>query len=202
VSGDPHAIGIGVVSATDVVVANNDGVTMANLFTTDAQPPLDSAGAPVIDGRAQVAGILLPHGLGAVPIDYARAVADSIRNTGSVEHAWIGLAGSNSKYGPQVRSVTAGGPAELGGLQRGDVVMAVNGRPISTFSELTADVREHWPNQKLTIVVIRGGSSMQLDVTASVPPVASQTNERPTSTTTSGPASTTTTTVAPVIGTT
>ncbi len=194
-SGDPHAIGLGVVSATDVVASDADGVTMANLFTIDERPPHDDAGAPVIDGRAQVAGILLPHGLGAVPIDYARDVADSIRNTGEVEHAWVGVTGVNSQYGPEVRSVVAGGPAQLGGVQPGDVVMSVNGRPVSSTAELQADIRDHWPNQKLTIVVSRDATSVTLTVTAAAPPAPTVTpqQQRPIVSTTS----TSTTTVAP-----
>ncbi|HEY3834753.1 MAG TPA: S1C family serine protease [Acidimicrobiia bacterium] len=169
-SGDPHAIGIGMVSATDVVVSSA-GVTMANVFATDARPPFDDAGAPVINGRAQVAGILLPNGLGAVPIDYARDIADSIRNSGSVEHAWIGVVGANSQYGgPEMRHVTNGGPAYLAGMQSGDVVMSVNGRTVNTADELRADVRDHWPNQTLKFVVSRGGTSLPLDVTAAAPP--------------------------------
>jgi S1-C subfamily serine protease len=173
-SGDPDAIGIGVVSATDVVVSSS-GVTMANVFATNADPPTDDAGAPVINGRAQVAGILLPHGLGAVPIDYARDVADSIRSSGSVEHGWIGVVGANSQYGgPEIRHVTTGGPADTAGMQAGDVVISLNGRAVDTASELRADVRDHWPNQMLKFVVSRGGTSLPLDVTAAAPPTPAE----------------------------
>ncbi len=197
-SGDPHAIGIGVVSATNVVVSSYDGVTMANAFATDARPVVDDAGAPVIDGRAQVAGILLPHGLGAVPIDYARAIADSIHKSGAVEHAWIGVAGSNSKYGgPEIRTVTAGGPADMAGMEKGDVVVTVNGRNIATADELQADIREHWPNQTLEIVVSRGGASLPLDVTAAAPPLAPDPSPLHPSTTV---AATTTTLPSPPVG--
>ena len=51
-------------------------------------------GAPVIDNRAQVAGILLPRtGSARCPSTTRGDIANSIRNSGSVEHAWIGVVG-------------------------------------------------------------------------------------------------------------
>jgi S1-C subfamily serine protease len=169
-SGDGNAMGQGIVNADNVVVTNSGGVTMANLFATKALPPLDDAGAPVIDGRAQVAGILLPHGVGAVPIDYARTVADLLREKGAVDHAWIGVAAANSKYGPIIRSVASGGPSDLAGMQRGDVVISVDGHAITSAADLQAEVRIHWPDQTLSIIVSRGGTSLPLEVTAAAAP--------------------------------
>ena len=154
-SGDPNSYTSGVVSATDVVVSSS-GVTMANVFATTAEPPLDNAGAPVIDNHAQVAGILLPQGLGAVPIDYARhrrRLDPQLR---------LGRARVDRRGGHELPVRRAGDPTRdewwtgvSRGMQRGDVVMSVNGRTVNTADQLRADVRDHWPSQMLKFVVSR-----------------------------------------------
>jgi len=78
--------------------------------------------------------------------------------------------GGNSKYGPQIKSVATGGPADLAGVQKGDVVMSVNGRTITNAADLRAEVRVRWPKQKLAIVVSRAGASVPLEVIATAAP--------------------------------
>ena len=77
--------------------------------------------------------------------------------------ASFGLEGDR---GVLVLNVDASKPPALAGLQQGDVVMSVDGRAVSSAEELRADVREHWPDQTLKIVVSRAGSSFPLDITA------------------------------------
>ena len=159
-SGDPHTLGIGVVSATERgrqrQRRRHDGERVrdrrpARRSTTRAR-------------RSSTAGPRSPASccrtaVGAVPIDYARAVADALRNDGvgrtrlarprrvelAVRPAWS-----------RKRRI-AGGPAELAGMRaRRRRHVGRPAEPSPTTDELHADVREHWPNQKLTIVVSRG----------------------------------------------
>ncbi len=191
-SGD-GAIDNGIVNDVDVVATDSAGVTMPSLFVTHARPGRDAAGAPVIDGRAQVAGILLPGELGAVPIDYARAVAEAIRTNGAVDHAWIGISkGYDSTYGPQIRALAAAGPAALAGMQVGDVVLSVDGRTVASTTELMATIRWQWPTDVLKIMVSRAGHTVPLAVTAAIAPGQLDTAppRRPTASTVSASTST------------
>lgn len=53
-------------------------------------------------------------------------------------------------------SVTPGGPADLVGLQRGDVILAVEGHPVSSTTELIAQIAKHSPGDKIEIKASRG----------------------------------------------
>jgi S1-C subfamily serine protease len=127
----------------------------------------------------------------AVPINTAKSVAEQIINGGSVKHAYLGIEGAdlNSELakvlnldvdqGVLVQKVTPGGPAADAGLQAGDatvaiegaqvqaggdVITAIDGKPITGMEDLIAAVNAKQPGDTVTLTVLRGGSSQQIDV--------------------------------------
>jgi putative serine protease PepD len=66
--------------------------------------------------------------------------------------------------------VRAGGPAAAAGLEPGDVVTAVNGKPVATANALTAAIEALQPGDKATLVLRRGGSTLTLTVTLGTRP--------------------------------
>jgi putative serine protease PepD len=54
--------------------------------------------------------------------------------------------------------VTAGGPADQAGLKSGDVIVAVDGAPVTSADELIVAIRKHVPGQRLQLTYLRGGS--------------------------------------------
>ena len=93
--------------------------------------------------------------------------------SGSASHGLLGALVSDAasstsaaafSNGAKIEKLTPGGAAEKAGLKAGDVVIAFNGQSISSASELTAAVRLEKANTKATIVVVRGGKEVTINV--------------------------------------
>nr|MCU0257558.1 PDZ domain-containing protein [Solirubrobacteraceae bacterium] len=80
--------------------------------------------------------------------------------------------------GALVRSVVAGGPAARAGLRAasktsgegGDVIVAVNGRPVSTPEDVAAGISSSKPGDRVSVVVIRDGRRQTLEITLGTRP--------------------------------
>lgn len=136
------------------------------------------AGSAVVDDTGAVVGLTVaanPDGPGAyVPIDVARDAATEIIDEGRARHARLGVSArdldadeivANASAGALVTVVDPGGPAEAGGMLVGDVVVAVDGEPVSTMAEMVAAVRRHEPGEAVAVDVIRGGEPVACHVT-------------------------------------
>jgi putative serine protease PepD len=59
----------------------------------------------------------------------------------------------------------SGEPADAAGLREGDLITAIDAKPVSGAAELRGLVREHRPGERSTITVTRGGRSLDIAVT-------------------------------------
>ena len=112
----------------------------------------------------------------AIPIDYAKRIANDIIANGSATHGMLGVTVSakpasvkdgNSSFsvGAQIQSVEPKSAGEAAGLAKGDVITGVGDRPISDSSSLTAAIREIPAGGKVVIHFTRNGSAQSVDVT-------------------------------------
>jgi putative serine protease PepD len=109
----------------------------------------------------------------AIPSNTAKRIADQIMQTGTANHAVLGVSaqtaadGSNSEVGTgaQVVQVQSGGAAADAGIQTGDVITAVGDRVVTTSTELTAAVRSAAPGSQVTLTIRRGDQTQTVDVT-------------------------------------
>ena len=85
------------------------------------------------------------------PADKDKALADSIKKEGFTGN------------GVLVNPVYAEGPADKGGVQSGDVITALNGKPVESVNELRNQIARTAPGTKVTVSVFREGKT--LDVT-------------------------------------
>ncbi len=169
------SVSVGVVSALGRRVQTEDGVLL-DMIQTDAAINPGSSGGALLDGNGNVIGITTAvavsdvgaEGLGfATPIDVARSVADELIVTGSVRHAWIGISGRDLSSdqadelgvdgGAVVESVTADSPAWAAELAEGDIVLEVDGRPVTSMAALAVTMRSYRPGDEIEIVVARDG---------------------------------------------
>jgi putative serine protease PepD len=86
-----------------------------------------------------------------VPIDVARRVADDIIGGGRARHPWLGIEGEDDETGPMLRTVAADSPAELAGLAAGDVLVEIDGTPVSAMSDVIVALRAHRPGDEVAI---------------------------------------------------
>jgi serine protease Do len=115
----------------------------------------------------------------AIPIDEAMRVADQLRTTGKMTRGRIGVAlgemtkdvaeslGLGKPRGAYVRNVDPGGPAAVGGIESGDVILSFNGREIAKSTDLPRLVGETKPGTAATVQVWRKGATRDITVTVS-----------------------------------
>ncbi|WP_374007062.1 trypsin-like peptidase domain-containing protein [Leifsonia sp. LS-T14] len=108
----------------------------------------------------------------AIPSDLAKRVSDEIIKNGSATHGLLGAsvadASSDSKatsVGALIKSVTGGGAAAGAGLKAGDVVVNFNDTPITSATDLTAQVRAEAAGAKVDVTYLRDGQTKTATVT-------------------------------------
>ncbi|MGZ4664882.1 MAG: S1C family serine protease [Frankiaceae bacterium] len=180
----------GIVSALnrDVTVPGDNGgrnVIIGAIQTDAAINPGNSGGA-LVDGLGQVIGINTAIatadgsngsiGLGfAIPIDYAKSIADEIIRTGHATHPYIGVTAltvssdeaqaNGTSVGAQVQNVVPGGPAADAGLRRDDVITKVDDKTIRSVDDLIAATRAYKVGDVVQVTYERDGQSHTVDVT-------------------------------------
>lgn len=153
---------------------------------TDAAINEGNSGGPLVDARGEVVGIntflISPSGafsgMGfAIPAQIAQPTVDTLIRDGKVEHAYMGIGitdvtPENAKFfhltnasGALVSQVEADAPAARAGLKVGDVITAVNGKPVESAGQLQVMVGEQRPGTKIELGVFRDSKTITLPVT-------------------------------------
>jgi putative serine protease PepD len=173
----------GIVSATGRAVQTEGG--SVPMIQTDAPINPGNSGGALANVNGQVIGINdaiytssnssalggQPGNVGvgfAVPIDLAKTVADRLVAGQPVGHGYLGIEGANStgsQPGAVVQQVEPDTPAAKAGLKEGDLVTAVNGKPITSMGALAAAITTHQPGDTVTLTIERDGKSQDLEVT-------------------------------------
>jgi putative serine protease PepD len=181
--------GTGTIGSTGQAIESPDGVVLRDVLETNAYVQPGASGAPLLGADGRVIGISSgvpagPDGLGiAVPANTARSVVADLQERHKVIRPYIGLRGrtidaahtasaageARTGSGVLVESVYAGGPAELAGLQGsdnggGDVIQAIDDRPVASLAELLSRVATHQPGDTVTLTVLRDGSRGEVQV--------------------------------------
>lgn len=189
--GDPMGIGetvtLGIVSATGRTNVGIEGAAgYENFIQTDAAINPGNSGGALINSRGELVGINTAiasssggnQGIGfAIPIDMARGVMTQLIEHGKVTRGYLGIGieqmtpalakqfGLANSEGTLVTEVTDGSPAAKAGLQRGDVILAINGEAISDFSQFRLHIADAAPNSTVHLKVMRAGKVMEVPVT-------------------------------------
>jgi putative serine protease PepD len=170
----------GIVSQTGRNIGAPSGFGIPGAIQTDAAINPGNSGGPLLDANGHVLGLndqidtnnSTPNGQGsssgvgfAIPSNTVQRIAGEIINGKSVQHAYLGVElNGTSAGGAGVSGVTQGGPAAIAGLQSGDVVTAINGKPVTTTDQLIATVDTFSPGDTVTLTVSRGGTTHQITV--------------------------------------
>ena len=174
----------GIISAKDRPVRLAGGETDTNAvidaLQTDAAINPGNSGGALVDSSGAVVGINSAIrtlggdssgsiGLGfAIPINYAKTVAQELIRTGKVVHSTIGVnaksATNGTTDGAQVQNVIDGGPAAKAGVAEGDVIVKVGDRSVGNADELIVAVQEHQPGQSVPLVLTRSGKQLTVQV--------------------------------------
>lgn len=179
----------GIVSALNRPVAAGDQIDTAfiNAIQTDTAINPGNSGGPLVNMRGQVVGVAsaiaqVPGssgsiGLGfAIPANQARRTADQLIDTGKATYPIVGVLLDNLYTGEGVQvlkdpeegveAVTSGGPADHAGIKAGDVILEIDGRPVTHPNELIVAIRAKSPGDEVVLRVRPndGGSEKELSL--------------------------------------
>lgn len=168
--GDHRWVGQGLVSSIGRLTTTTSGLVMAGLVETDLRPAQLVAGGALLDRDGNVVGVLTAAAPGhAVPIDWARDLAEQLATSGRVSHGYLGVdavdAGDQAGGGARVSVVVAASPAAVAGLRPADVITALGGERITDIADLLAVVAQLRPGDPVDVIVIRGSERVHLKVT-------------------------------------
>lgn len=177
-----HTLTAGIVSAR----ARNIGAGPYDDFIqTDASINPGNSGGPLFDQHGRVIGINTAIfsqsggniGIGfATPINLARAVVEQLRASGKVTRGWLGVSiqpigpdlrqalGLGDTEGALIADVIAKSPAESSGLRRGDVVIGMDGKPVTEPGQLSRTIATMAPGSTTRLRIIRNGEERTLEV--------------------------------------
>ena len=181
-----NTVTAGIVSAVDrAIQAGEPGgqIRYYAAIQTDAAVNQGNSGGPLVDGSGRVIGVnsviksLAADqeeagniGLAfAIPINQAKRISQDIIDTGrarrTVFGAQVGDAGPGPGSGVRLAEVDPAGPAAHAGLRGGDVVLNLDGHPLTGAIDLIALVRKYDPGSMVTVEYRRGTSRRTASVT-------------------------------------
>lgn len=177
-----NTVTMGVVSAVGRQLEADDPMVY---IQTDAPINPGSSGGPLVDASGRVVGIntlILSQGGGneglgfAVPSNIVRTVYEQLKARGHVTRGTIGVAVQSvttvlaaalklpTESGAIVADLDGDGPAGRAGLRRGDVIVALDGKPIENGRQLDVNLYRRAAGSMATIDVRRGDERVRLTV--------------------------------------
>lgn len=186
--GNPFGIGqtvsMGIISAL-----GRNGLHLSafeNFIQTDAAINPGSSGGALINLQGQLIGInsnIMSDtgsymGIGfAIPANTVQQIMEEIIRTGTVTRGWIGIQGQNmtadlaraihvnTEEGVLITSVVRGQPAEKSHFRPGDVLIAINHKPISNFQTMLSTVSALAPGTPAKVTLVRKNKTVTVDIT-------------------------------------
>lgn len=176
----------GIVSALNRPVTtsgeSDDESSYINAVQTDAAINPGNSGGPLVNLAGEVVGVNSAIatnggasgeagniGVGfAIPIEQVRTTVDQILRTGRAEYPVIGAqvrtGGEPDSQGATITEVMDDTPASRAGLEEDDVIVAVDGQPVSDGIALIVAIRTHLPGEAVEMTVVRGGEERTVSV--------------------------------------
>ena len=188
--GDPF--GIGETATSGIVSATGRALGGAiehyeNFIQTDASINPGNSGGALIDLHGDLIGVntaILSGGSGgnqgigfAIPVNMARNVMQQIVEHGKVVRSYMGVTiqsvnpdiakafGLSHGGGALVGDVSPNSPASKAGLERGDIVTELNGKPVESSDQLSVDISQMAPGSVAHLKIVRNGKEQNVDVT-------------------------------------
>jgi Do/DeqQ family serine protease len=180
-----HTVTVGVISAVGRRLPGDPSrdSSFDNFLQTDAAINFGNSGGPLLNLYGEAIGIntaisRMGQGIGfTIPINMAKQIVDQLKEHGRVARGFLGIEIQDinnmdpdqreyfdlqEKRGAFVSNVTPGLPGDRAGIQRGDAVIEVDGRPIESSQELIAEITSRSPGEDAGLTVIRNGRRVKL----------------------------------------
>ncbi len=153
-----------------------------DFIQTDASINPGNSGGPLINMRGEVVGINTAivagaQGIGfAIPINLAKGIIDQLKESGEVSRGWLGIGiqdltpelakyyGIADSRGVIVTQVGKGDPADKAGIRTNDIILSINGKPVTTSRDLSMRIANTPVGEKVSIQLIRNGEKKTVEV--------------------------------------
>ena len=154
--------------------ASHDIHPVESFLQTDAAVNPGNSGGALVDLDGNLIGIntAIASQTGsyagysfAIPSSIVAKVTHDLVEFGRVQRAYLGIQVDARATGVRIGSIQTGGGAEAAGLERGDLILAVNGIDVSSFPSLQEQLSKHRPGDKVRLDVRRQGARRQMEVT-------------------------------------
>lgn len=183
-----NPFGLGGSASTGIISARGRDIRAGpydDYIQVDAAINRGNSGGPLFNMQGQVIGIntaiYSPNGgsvgIGfSIPSGMAKNVISQLRNSGVVERAWIGVQiqplndelaegfGRDNDEGALVASVVPDKPADLAGVQAGDIILSFDGEKIEKMRDLPKVVAQSKVGDKFKMVIWRNGGTKKLTI--------------------------------------
>ena len=177
-----HTVTTGVISAKGRNIGSGP---YDEFIQTDAAINPGNSGGPLLNMDGDVIGINTAIfsgsggnvGIGfALPINMAKAILGDLKEKGKVTRGWLGVMIQRitpelqesfkleNANGALVNDIVPNGPADRGGMKRGDVITRFDGVEIASMETLPKQVASIKPGKSVKVEVIREGKSRMLDI--------------------------------------
>jgi len=185
--GNPYGLSqtvtTGVISALERNVQASQTETLVGVVQTDAAINPGNSGGPLVDLSGRVVGINTmiyqnAQGLGfSVSVNTARKVYDAIIKNGKVTWPALGIQGATlttsiaeqynlkASQGVYIVQITSGSGAQAAGLKAGDVITAIDDKPMTTIDGVLSYIRSRNVGDTVQVVVDRNGTTKTFSVT-------------------------------------
>ena len=184
--GNPFGVGQtvtqGIISATGRTGLGIN--TVEDFIQTDAAINPGNSGGALVDAYGQLVGINTAifsrsggsMGIGfAIPTEIVKLVMNGIIKDGKVHRGWLGIELQSSMKDPtklsddtqgvEVMNVMPDGPAAKAGLQKGDIITAMDNKPVDDANTLIQMVARKAPNSVVNLQVMRNKAQSSVNVT-------------------------------------
>jgi serine protease Do len=169
----------GIVSAKGRIIGSGP---YDDFIQTDASINPGNSGGPLLNLNGEVVGIntaIVASGQGigfAIPVNMADNIIAQLKDTGEVSRGWLGVGiqnltpelaeyyGIEAREGVLVTQIYAGDPADQAGIKEGDIIIAVDDKPIASSRELSRTVAEADVGSKINITLLREGHEKKVRV--------------------------------------
>jgi putative serine protease PepD len=173
----------GIVSALDrpVTTGDDDESSFINAVQTDAAINPGNSGGPLVNLRGEVVGVNSAIatmggfaskagniGVGfAIPMEQVKVTASQIVRSGEAEYPVIGanVNTGSRRNGAEIVEVPTGTPAARAGLEKGDIVVAVDDKAVADGIGLIVAIRSHQPGETIRLTVRRDGRERDVEIT-------------------------------------
>ncbi len=177
------SVTVGVISALNRSV--QVGERKFNLIQTDAAINPGNSGGALVNADGKVIGINSAkiavsnvEGIGfAIPINSVKPIIKELAEKGKVAHPYVGASlidktiadhygfDADLKGGLLIMKLTQNGPLALAGARTGDIILAFDGRKMSSVADLRDEINKHKAGDNVAVTILRNEQEITLSVT-------------------------------------